>query len=143
MNYRLANVCIIALGLLALLLTNLLFLCIIALGLLALLLTNLLFPSAIWADDKSCWLEASMEKVHVYVTEMDADGSGETTLWEGWIEQGDRQQIESTRGQIIFSYRMASEDRTLLVIEWLRRIELTEIILHFVVMETRLAFRNY
>ena len=94
MNYRLANACIIALGLFAL------------------LLTNLLFSSAIWADDKSCWLEASMEKVHVYVTEMDADGSGETTLWGGWIEQGDRQRIESTRGQIIFSYRMASEDRT-------------------------------
>ena len=85
---------------------------IITIGLLALLLTNLLFPTAIWADDKSSWLEASMEKVHVYVTEMDADGSGETTLWEGWIEQGDRQRIESTQGQIIFSYRMASEDRT-------------------------------
>ena len=85
---------------------------IIALGLFALLLTNLLFPPAIWGDDKSCWIEASMEKVHVYVTEMDADGAGETTLWEGWIEQGDRQRIESTRGQIIFSYRKASEDRT-------------------------------
>ena len=94
MNSRLANICIIALGLLAL------------------LLTNLLFPPAIWADDKSCWIEASMEKVHVHVTEMDADGAGETTLWEGWIEQGDRQRIESTRGQIIFSYRIASEDRT-------------------------------
>jgi len=85
---------------------------IIALALFSLLLTNLFFSSAIWAEDKSCWIEASMEKVHVYVTEMDADGSGETKLWGGWIEQGDRQRIESTRGQIIFSYRMASEDRT-------------------------------
>ena len=33
---------------------------IITIGLLALLLTNLLFPTAIWADDKSCWLEASI-----------------------------------------------------------------------------------
>ena len=85
---------------------------IIALALFSLLLTNLLLPSAIWADDKSCWIVASMEKVHVRVTEMDADGAGETTLWQGWIEQGDRQRIESTQGQIIFSYRMASEDRT-------------------------------
>ena len=85
---------------------------IIALALFSLLLTNLFFSSAIWAEDKSCWIEASMEKVHVYVTEMDADGSGETKLWGGWIEQGDRQRIESTRGQIIFSYRLASGDAT-------------------------------
>jgi len=85
---------------------------IIALALFSSLLTNLFLPSAIWADDKSCWIEASMEKVHVRVTEMDADGSGKTMLWAGWIEQGDRQRIESTRGQITFSYQMASEDRT-------------------------------
>ena len=85
---------------------------IIALALFSLLLTNLLFSTVIWAEDKSCWLEASMEKVHVYVTEMDADGANEAKLWEGWIEQGDRQRIESTRGQIIFSYRLASGDAT-------------------------------
>ena len=37
----------------------------------------------------------------------------------------------------------ALEGKLFLVIERLRRIELTEIILHFVAMETRLAFRKF
>ena len=74
--------------------------------------TIMYFPSGASADDKWCWLEATIERAYVYVTEMDQDGVTETRLWEGWIEQGERQKIESARGQIIYDYRLTSDDRT-------------------------------
>jgi len=77
-----------------------------------LLITIMYFTSAASADDKWCWLEATNERTHVYVTEMDEDGANETRLWEGWIEAGERQKIKSARGQISYDYRQASDDRT-------------------------------
>ena len=68
-------------------------------------------PSSAAADDKWCWLEATIEKAYLYVTEMDEDGANETRLWEGWIEQGARQKITSARGKISYDYRLASDDR--------------------------------
>ena len=74
------------------------------------------FTSVVSADDKWCWLEATMERTHVSVTDVDVDGSNpkiwEKILWEGWIEQGERQKIVSTQGQINYAYRLASDDLT-------------------------------
>jgi len=53
-----------------------------------------------------------MERTRVIVREMDEDGAGETRLWEGWLEKGERQKIKSAQGQIIYDYRLASNDRT-------------------------------
>jgi hypothetical protein len=70
------------------------------------------FPSVVSAEDKWCWLEATIERTYVYVTELDEDGANETILWEGWIEQGERQKIKSAQGQISYDYRLASDGRT-------------------------------
>ena len=78
----------------------------------ALLFTPIYFPSAAPADEHVCWIEATVEKTWVYVTELDEDGANETRLWEGWIEQDQRQKIESSRGHISYDYRQASDDRT-------------------------------
>ena len=72
----------------------------------------LYLPAVAPADEKWCWLEATIEKAYVYVTEMDEDGANETRLWEGWIEPDERQKIKSARGQISYDYRLASDDRT-------------------------------
>ena len=66
--------------------------------------------------------------VQVYVTEMDADGSGETTLWEGGIERA------------IGNESKALKVKLFLVIEWLRRIEFTEIILHLIFFDPDYLF---
>ena len=60
-----------------------------------------------------CWLEATTERTPVSVTDLDADGSGETKLWQkilwdGWTEEGERQKIKSAQGQIGYGYRLAS-----------------------------------
>jgi len=77
-----------------------------------LLIAIINFPSAASAGDKLCWIEATIERTYVHVTEMDEEGANDTNLWEGWIEQGERQKIKSARGQISYDYRLASDDRT-------------------------------
>jgi hypothetical protein len=77
-----------------------------------LLIALLYFAPVAAADDKWCWLEATIERAYVYVTEWDEDGANENRLWEGWIEQDERQKITSARGQINYDYRLASDDRT-------------------------------
>ena len=83
-----------------------------SLVIIALLFTPIYFPSVAQADEHVCWIEATVEKTYVYVTELDADGANETRLWEGWIKQDQRQKIVSSRGRISYDYRQASDDRT-------------------------------
>jgi hypothetical protein len=78
----------------------------------ALLFALMYFTPLAPADENWCWIKATVEKTYVYVTELDEDGANETRLWEGWIEQDERQKIESSRGQISYDYRQASDDRT-------------------------------
>ena len=83
-----------------------------SLVIIALLFGLIYFPSVAPADEHVCWIEATVEKTWVYVTELDEDGANETRLWEGWIKQDQRQKIVSSRGRISYDYRQASDDRT-------------------------------
>ncbi len=77
-----------------------------------LLIAVMYYPSVVSAEDKWCWLEATIERTYVYVTELDEDEANETILWEGWIGQDERQKINSATGQISYDYRLASAGRT-------------------------------
>ena len=78
----------------------------------AVLITALLPSSEAAADDKTCVLKADAQKVHVSVWDEDSQEDRQDRIFEGWLESGDRQKISSKTGFIVFSYKLADDDRS-------------------------------
>ena len=64
------------------------------------------------ADDNTCVLKADAQKVHVSVWDEDSQEDRQDRIFEGWLESGDRQKISSKTGFIVFSYKLADDDRS-------------------------------
>ena len=65
------------------------------------------------SDDFTCYLEAGMDEVELSVDDIDSDGNPTDELWDGVLKKGDRQLIESSVGQIVYSYRFTNDGRTI------------------------------
>ena len=64
------------------------------------------------ANDKTCMLKADANKVHVTVWDEDSDQDRQGKIFEGWLESGERKKIQSNTGFIVFSYKLADDDRS-------------------------------
>ena len=64
------------------------------------------------ADDKTCMLEADAGKVYVTVWDEDSGQDRQDKIFEGWLKSGERQKIQSTTGFIVFSHKLAGDDRS-------------------------------
>ena len=64
------------------------------------------------ADDKTCTFKADANKVHLVVWDEDSDGDRQGKIFEGWLKSGERKKIKSTTGFIVFSYKVADDDRS-------------------------------
>ena len=71
-----------------------------------------LFPSLnADADDKTCILKAD-DNVHVVVWDEDSDEDRQGKIYSGDLKSGDRHNIKSKTGFIVFSYQRADDDRS-------------------------------
>jgi len=77
------------------------------------LLTGLFLASGAIGQNKSCQFEASGPD-DVYLVIREKTGSGDTreyVTWEGWIKKYQQKHYNSQTGQIVYDYRLSSEDR--------------------------------
>ena len=80
----------------------------------ATLLAGLVLASEAVGQNKSCQFEASGPD-DVYLIIREKTGSGETrenVTWEGWIKKYQKKQYTSETGQVVYDYRLSSDDRT-------------------------------
>ena len=59
------------------------------------------------AEDKTCVFKADAKEVHITVWDEDSGEDRQGKIFEGALESGDRQKIQSTTGFIVFSYKLA------------------------------------
>ena len=64
------------------------------------------------ANDKTCTLKADAKKVHVTVWDEDSQQDRQGRIFQGWLESNDEKEIKSTTGFIVFSYKLADDDRS-------------------------------
>ena len=64
------------------------------------------------AEDKSCVFKADARKVHIIVWDEDSGQDRQGKTFEGWLKSGERKKIQSDTGFIVFSYRLADDDRS-------------------------------
>lgn len=64
------------------------------------------------ADDNTCVLKADGAKVHVTVWDEDSEEERQDKIFESWLKSGERHKIRSTTGFIVFSYKLAEDDRS-------------------------------
>ena len=64
------------------------------------------------ANDKTCIFKADANKVHVTVWDEDSEQDRQGRIFEGWIESNEEKKIKSTTGFIVFSYKLADDDRS-------------------------------
>ena len=64
------------------------------------------------ADDKTCIIKSDAGKVYLTVWDEDSDGDRQDKIFEGWLESGERQTINSATGYINFSYKLSDDDRS-------------------------------
>lgn len=64
------------------------------------------------ADDKTCVLKADATKVYVTVWDEDSEEDRQDKIFESWLKSGERHKIKSTTGFIVFSYKLAEDDRS-------------------------------
>ncbi len=64
------------------------------------------------ADDKTCALKADVAKVYVVVWDEDSEEERQDKIFENWLKSGERHKIKSTTGFIVFSYKLAEDDRS-------------------------------
>ena len=67
---------------------------------------------AVDANDKTCTLKADAKKVHVTVWDEDSGQDRQDRIFQGWLESNDEKEIKSTTGFIVFSYKLAGDDRS-------------------------------
>ena len=66
----------------------------------------------VYAADNTCVLKADSGRVYIAVWDDDSDGDRQEKIFEGWLEAGDRQTINSKTGYIDYSYQLADDDRS-------------------------------
>jgi hypothetical protein len=64
------------------------------------------------ADENTCTFKADANKVHITVWDEDSDQDRQGKIFEGWLESDEREKIQSTTGFIVFSYKLATDDRS-------------------------------
>jgi len=64
------------------------------------------------AEDKTCVFKADANKVHITVWDEDSGEDRQGKIFEGWLQSGERKKIQSTTGLIVFSYKLAGDDRS-------------------------------
>ena len=69
------------------------------------------FVAAI-ANDNVCTLKADANKVHVTVWDEDSGQDRQGRIFEGWLESNEEKNIKSNTGFIVFSYKVAGDDRS-------------------------------
>jgi hypothetical protein len=72
-----------------------------------------LFPSLdAAADDKTCTFKADADKVYITVWDEDSEQDRQGKIFEGRLKSGERKKVQSTTGFIVFSYKLADDDRS-------------------------------
>ena len=72
-----------------------------------------LFPATdAAAEDKSCVFKADTTKVYIIVWDEDSDQDRQGKTFEGWLKSGERKNVQSSTGFIVFSYKLADDDRS-------------------------------
>ena len=64
------------------------------------------------AEDRTCVFKADAKKIHLTVWDEDSQEDRQDKTFEGWLESGDRKKIQSSTGFIVFSYKLAGDDRS-------------------------------
>ena len=64
------------------------------------------------AEDKSCVFKADTRKVHIIVWDEDSGQDRQDKTFEGWLKSGERKKVQSSTGFIVFSYKLADDDRS-------------------------------
>ena len=64
------------------------------------------------ANDKTCTLKTDAKKVYVTVWDEDSEQDRQDKIFEGLLESGEDKEIKSTTGFIVFSYKLAGDDRS-------------------------------
>ena len=64
------------------------------------------------AEDKTCVFKADAKKVHLTVWDEESEEERQGKTFEGTLESGERKKIQSATGQIVFSYKLAGDDRS-------------------------------
>ena len=82
------------------------------LAVLAILIASFFPFVAAVANDKTCRLVADETKVHVIVWDEDSEEERQGKIFEGWLESGQEKKIHSTTGFIVYSYKLAVDDRS-------------------------------
>ena len=80
----------------------------------ATLLAGPVLASVAMGQNKSCQFEASSPD-DVYLIIREKTGSGGTreyVTWEGWIQKYQKKQYTSETGQVVYDYRLSSDDLT-------------------------------
>ena len=72
---------------------------------------GLLPPANAIAENTTCVFKAD-DNVHVVVWDEDSDEDRQGKIYAGDLETGDRHEIHSKTGYIVFSYKRAADDRS-------------------------------
>ena len=64
------------------------------------------------AEDKNCTFKADAKKVHIIVWDEDSEEDRQGKIFEGQLDSGERKKIQSNTGFIVFSYKLAGDDRS-------------------------------
>lgn len=78
----------------------------------AILIASIFLVVAAVAGDKTCMLKAVADKVHVTVWDEDSEEDRQGKIFTGWLKSGQRQKIQSNTGFIVYSYKLAVDDRS-------------------------------
>jgi len=64
------------------------------------------------AVNQKASFKAGVKKIHVTVWDEDSQEDRQGKIFEGALESGERKKIQSTTGSIVFSYKLAGDDRS-------------------------------
>ncbi len=64
------------------------------------------------AEDMTCIFKADAGKVHITVWDEDSEQDRQDKIFEGWLKSEQRQKVTSKTGFIVFSYKLANDDRS-------------------------------
>ena len=64
------------------------------------------------AEDQTCVFKADMKEVHLFVWDEDSDGDRQGKIFEGSLKSGERKEVQSATGFIVYSYKFADDDRS-------------------------------
>ncbi len=78
----------------------------------AILIAGLLLSVDAAADDKTCTLKADANKAYLVVWDEDSEEDRQGKIFEGQLKSGERKKVQSTTGFIVFSYKLADDDRS-------------------------------